>query len=91
VCCDLFYRNHLIYTTAKDVLFGNTEYIPFIRTRDRSNMNGLIDDIFRDELNSMEMLRPDGELTSLYFVADKDAVEPRIRIALGICGTSINI
>lgn len=49
-------------------------------------MNGLIDDSFRDELNRMEMLRPDGELTSLYFVADKDAAEPRIRIALEQAG-----
>lgn len=45
-------------------------------------MNGLMDDIFRDELSHMEMLRPDGELSSLYFVADKDAVEPHTRIAL---------
>jgi type I restriction-modification system DNA methylase subunit len=45
-------------------------------------MNGLIDDIFRDKLDSMEMLRPDGELSSLYFVTDKDAVEPHIRVAL---------
>ncbi len=45
-------------------------------------MIGLIDDSFRDELNRMEMLRPEGELSSLYFVADKDAAEPRIRIAL---------
>lgn len=45
-------------------------------------MDGLIDKIFKDELNRMEMLCPDGELSSLYFVADKDVVEPRIRIAL---------
>ena len=45
-------------------------------------MNGLIDDIFRNELNRMEMLRPEGELSSFYFVADKDAAEPHIRIAL---------
>jgi hypothetical protein len=49
-------------------------------------MNGLNDNIFRDELNRMEMLRPDGELSSLYFVAEKDAVEPRIRIALEQAG-----
>jgi hypothetical protein len=41
-----------------------------------------IDGNLRDELKLMEMLRPEGELSSLYFVADKDAVEPRIRIAL---------
>lgn len=45
-------------------------------------MYGRIDDNLRDELNRMEMLRPEGELSSLYFVADKDAVEPYIRIAL---------
>ena len=45
-------------------------------------MNGLIDDTFRDELNRMEMLRPEGELSSFYFVADINTVEPRIRIAL---------
>jgi len=49
-------------------------------------MNGLIDDILRDELNRMEMLRPDGELPSLYFVADKDTAEPCIRIALEQAG-----
>ncbi|MCI5223499.1 MAG: hypothetical protein D3924_12725 [Candidatus Electrothrix sp. AR4] len=37
---------------------------------------------FREELNRMEMLRPDGELSSLYFVQDKEQAEPRIRIAL---------
>lgn len=41
-----------------------------------------INDNLRDELNRMEMLRPEGEQSSLYFVADKDAVEPRVRIAL---------
>ncbi len=30
----------------------------------------------------MEMLRPDGELSSLYFVQEKEQAEPRIRIAL---------
>lgn len=45
-------------------------------------MNGLSDNIFRDELSRMEMLRSDEELSSLHFVADKDAAEPRIRIAL---------
>jgi hypothetical protein len=45
-------------------------------------MNGLIDDNLRDELKRMEMLRSDGEPTSLYFVADKDAAEPQIRFAL---------
>jgi hypothetical protein len=45
-------------------------------------MCGWTDNKLRDELNRMEMLRPHGELSSLYFVADKDAVEPRIRIAL---------
>ena len=45
-------------------------------------MIGLIDDIFRDELNRLEMLRPEGEQSSLFFVADKNATEPRIRIAL---------
>jgi hypothetical protein len=45
-------------------------------------MNGLIDDNLRDELNRMEMLRSDGEPTSLFFVADKDAAEPHIRFAL---------
>jgi hypothetical protein len=45
-------------------------------------MNGLIDENFRDELNRMEMLRSDGEPTTLFFVADKDAAEPRIRFAL---------
>ncbi|RWX46746.1 N-6 DNA Methylase [Candidatus Electrothrix aarhusensis] len=45
-------------------------------------MNGSNEDIFRKELNRMEMLRPDGELSSLYFVQDKEQAEPRIRIAL---------
>lgn len=45
-------------------------------------MYGWIDDNLKDELSRMEMLRPEGELSSLYFVADKDAVKPRIRIAL---------
>jgi SAM-dependent methyltransferase len=45
-------------------------------------MNSSIDKTFRNELNRMEMLRPEGELSSLYFIADKDEVEPRIRIAL---------
>lgn len=45
-------------------------------------MYGRIDDNLRDELNCLEMLRPEGELSSLYFVTDKDTVEPRIRIAL---------
>ncbi|MCI5125487.1 MAG: hypothetical protein D3925_13680, partial [Candidatus Electrothrix sp. AR5] len=45
-------------------------------------MNGSNEDIFREELNRMEMLRPDGELSSLYFVQDKEQTEPRIRIAL---------
>ncbi|MGB5684382.1 MAG: N-6 DNA methylase [Candidatus Electrothrix sp.] len=45
-------------------------------------MNGSNEDIFREELNRMEMLRPDGELSSLYFVQDKEQAEPRIRIAL---------
>lgn len=45
-------------------------------------MNGLIDDNLRDELNRMEMLRSDVEPTTLFFVADKDAAEPRIRFAL---------
>ena len=45
-------------------------------------MCGWIDDNLRDELNRMEMLRPQGDLSSLYFVAHKDTVEPRIRIAL---------
>ncbi len=45
-------------------------------------MTGLIDNIFRDELNRMEMLRHEGEVSSLYFIVDKDSAEPRIRIAL---------
>ncbi|CAK8724842.1 site-specific DNA-methyltransferase (adenine-specific) [Candidatus Electrothrix laxa] len=45
-------------------------------------MNGSNEDIFREELNRMEMLRPDGELSSLYFVQDKEQAEPKIRIAL---------
>lgn len=45
-------------------------------------MYGCIDDNLRGELKLMEMLRPEGELSSLYFVADKVAVEPRIRIAV---------
>lgn len=49
---------------------------------DRSNMNGLIDNKFRDELNGLEMLPADGEPTSLYFVADKESAEAHIRIAL---------
>ncbi|MCI5132671.1 MAG: hypothetical protein D3904_14435, partial [Candidatus Electrothrix sp. EH2] len=45
-------------------------------------MNGSNDDIFKKELSRMEMLRPDGELSSLYFVQEKEQAEPRIRIAL---------
>lgn len=46
-------------------------------------MNGLIDEQFKAELNRMEMNSDDGELSNLYFVADKDAPrDPRIRIAL---------
>ncbi len=45
-------------------------------------MNGSNEDIFKKELSRMEMLRPDGELSSLYFVQDKEQAEPRIRIAL---------
>jgi type I restriction-modification system DNA methylase subunit len=45
-------------------------------------MNGSNEDIFREELNRMEMLRPDRELSSLYFVQDKEQAEPKIRIAL---------
>ncbi len=41
-----------------------------------------IDKNLRDELKRMEMLCLEGELSSLYFVADKDGVEPHIRIAL---------
>lgn len=49
-------------------------------------MNGWIDNNLKDELNRLEMLRPARELSSLYFVADKDTVEPRIRIALEQAG-----
>jgi hypothetical protein len=45
-------------------------------------MNGLIDNNLIDELNRMEMLPTGEEPTSLFFVAEKDAAEPRIRIAL---------
>ncbi len=46
-------------------------------------MTGLIDDNFKAELNRMEMNSADGELSNLYFVADKGAPSnPRIRIAL---------
>ena len=45
-------------------------------------MSGLIDNKFRDELNGLEMLPADGELTSLFFVADKKSAEAHIRIAL---------
>ncbi|QEM69789.1 N-6 DNA methylase [Geobacter sp. FeAm09] len=45
-------------------------------------MSALIDDNFRDELSRMEMLPADGEPTSLFFVVDKKAAEPHIRIAL---------
>jgi type I restriction-modification system DNA methylase subunit len=45
-------------------------------------MNELIDSNFTNELNRMEMLGPEGAMPGLYFVADKDAAEPRIRIAL---------
>lgn len=45
-------------------------------------MNGLLDHTFTEKLDGMEMLRPDGELSSLYFVQDKEQAEPKIRIAL---------
>ncbi len=46
-------------------------------------MTGLIDEKFKTELNSLEMLSPDGEPTSLYFVKDRETTQdPRIRIAL---------
>ena len=45
-------------------------------------MIGSTENIFRDALNRMEMLPSDGELANLYFVANKAAAEPRIRIAL---------
>lgn len=46
-------------------------------------MNGLIDEYFKAELNRMEMLPPEGETSSLYFVADKATTkDPHIRIAL---------
>ncbi|OGT97427.1 MAG: hypothetical protein A2X80_04585 [Geobacteraceae bacterium GWB2_52_12] len=45
-------------------------------------MSGLIDNKFRDELNSLEMLPTAGEPTSLFFVADKESAEAHIRIAL---------
>ncbi|MEN8136494.1 MAG: N-6 DNA methylase [Thermodesulfobacteriota bacterium] len=45
-------------------------------------MISLNDENIKVTLNRMEMFSQDGELESLYFVADKDAAEPRIRIAL---------
>ena len=45
-------------------------------------MHGLIDDSFRDELNRMEMLRPENEIANLYFTAEKEAATAHIRIAL---------
>ena len=46
-------------------------------------MAGLLEDNYKDTLAHLEMLRPDGEGTNLYFVADKNSVDdPRIRIAL---------
>ncbi len=37
---------------------------------------------FKDELTRLEMLHHDGEPNNLYFVADKNQVEPQIRISL---------
>ena len=45
-------------------------------------MHGFIDDSFRDELNRMEMLRPENEIANLYFTAEKEVAAPHIRIAL---------
>lgn len=46
-------------------------------------MAGLLEDNYKDTLAQLEMLRPDGEATNLYFVADKkDVDDPRIRFAL---------
>ena len=46
-------------------------------------MTGLIDDNFKAELNRMEMNSADGELSNLYFVADKELpLDPRICLAL---------
>ncbi len=45
-------------------------------------MNGSVNNTFRDELNRMEMFRPDEKLSNLYFVSDKDVAEPHIRVAL---------
>ncbi|MCK4508806.1 MAG: N-6 DNA methylase, partial [Desulfuromonadales bacterium] len=46
-------------------------------------MTDVNDKIFKVELDRLEMLSPDGEPTSLYFVKDRETTEdPRIRIAL---------
>lgn len=46
-------------------------------------MSVFIEDNFKYELSRVDMLRPDGEPTSLYFVADKRKTQnPHIRIAL---------
>lgn len=46
-------------------------------------MTDVDDKIFKVELDRLEMLSPDGEPTSLYFVKDRETTEdPRIRIAL---------
>jgi len=46
-------------------------------------MNGLTDQAFKRNLYEMELLSPDGEESSLYFVADRGAAQdPHIRVAL---------
>lgn len=46
-------------------------------------MSVFIEDNFKNELNRVDMLRPEGEPTSLYFVTDKRKIKnPHIRIAL---------
>lgn len=45
-------------------------------------MNGSVDKMLKEKLKHMEMLRPDGDSSSLFFVPDMETLEPRIRIAL---------
>ncbi len=45
-------------------------------------MNCPPNDSYKNQLTRLDMLRPDGAPTGLYFVAEKKSAEPRIRFAL---------